>query len=189
MKKILLSIVLGLFAGASFAAAQPRIVEKKPDVKPEPAALAQVSYKARYEGGMFGFSEKETGTMKFDGNNYRLIFFGKDGKELFGIPYTAIQVIYPQSKSVQSTGGKVMERVPLPGAGIAGVFMKNKTRYMILNFDDQDVDARGTINFKFDDQETLNSAIQTLGVKAEMQQRGDAYYRKKAAATTAKDSN
>lgn len=184
MKKILFSIALGLFAGVSFALAQPRIVEKKPETKPEPAALAQVSYKVRYEGGMFGFSEKQTGTMKFDGNNYRLVFFGKNGKELFGIPYTAIQVISPQSKSVQSTGGKVMQQIPLPGAGIAGVFMRNKTRYMALSFDDQDVDAKGIINFKFDNQETLASAIQTLGVKAEMQQRGDAFYRPKKAPVT-----
>jgi hypothetical protein len=30
---------------------------------------------------------------------------------MFGIPYDAIQVIYPQSKSVQSTGGKVMQQI------------------------------------------------------------------------------
>jgi hypothetical protein len=37
--------------------------------------LAQLSFKAKYEGGMFGFSEKETGTMKFDGSNQRLGLF------------------------------------------------------------------------------------------------------------------
>lgn len=183
MKKMLLVFALSLFAGVSFAAAQPRIVEKKPET-PQPATLAQVAFKARYEGGMFGFSEKETGTLKFDGNNLRLVFFGKDNQELFGIPYNAIQVIYPQSKSVQSTGGKVMQQLPLPGAGIAGVFMKNKTRYMIVNFDDPEVSAKGTVNFKFDSQEMLNSAIQTLGNKAEMQQRGDAFYRPKKTPTT-----
>ena len=182
MNKTLLAFAFSLFAGVSYAAAQPRIVEKKPE-KSQPATLAQVSFKARYEGGMFGFSEKETGTLKFDGNNHRLVFFGKDNTELFGIPYDAIQVIYPQSKSVQSTGGKVMERVPLPGAGIAGVFMKNKTRYMVINFDDPEVSAKGAINFKFDSQEMLNSAIQTLGNKAEMQQRGDAFYRPKKTPT------
>lgn len=179
MKKILFSLVLSLFAFASIISAQPRIIEKKPETKVQPAVIAQTSYNVKYEGGMFGFSEKETGTLKFDGNNYRLVFFGKDGKELFGIPYDAIQVIYPQSKSVQSTGGKVMERLPLPGAGIAGIFMKNKTRYMIINFDDQEIDARGTVNFKFDNSEMLQSAIQTLGGKAEMQQRGDAFFRLK----------
>lgn len=155
------------------------MIEKKPEEKPQPVTLAQVSYKAKYEGGMFGFSEKESGTIKFDGNNLRLVFFGKDGKELFGIPYDAIQVIYPQSKTVQSTGGKVMERVPLPGAGIAGIFMKDKSRYMIINFEDQDIDAKGAVNFKFDSKEMLQSAIETLGSKAEMQQRGDAFYRLK----------
>ncbi len=183
MNKILFALALSLFAGASYVAAQPRIVEKKPQTT-QPATLAQISFKAKYEGGMFGFSEKEIGTLKFDGNNYRLVFFGKDNKEMFGIPYDAIQVIYPQSKTVQSTGGKVMERVPLPGAGIAGVFMKNKTRYMVINFDDPEVNAKGTINFKFDNQEMLNSAIQTLGSKAEMQQRGDAFYRPKKTPTS-----
>lgn len=178
MKKILFSLVLSLLVCVSHAAAQPRIVEKKQE-KTQPVTLAQVSFKAKYEGGMFGFSEKETGTIRFDGNNQRLVFFGKDNKEMFGIPYDAIQVIYPQSKTVQSTGGKVMERVPLPGAGIAGIFMKNKTRYMVINFEDPEVNAKGTLNFKFDSQATLSSAIQTLGDKAEMQQRGDAFYRPK----------
>jgi hypothetical protein len=182
MKKILFSLALSFFACASFVAAQPRIVEKKPEK--QPAALAPVSFKAKYEGGMFGFSEKETGTLKFDGNNHRLVFFGKNNKELFSIPYNAIEVIYPQSKTVQSTGGKVMERVPLPGAGIAGIFMKDKTRYMVINFNDPDVDAKGTINFKFDSEGMLNSAIQILGDKAEMQQRGDAFYRRKKTPTT-----
>lgn len=183
MKKILFSLALSLFVCVSFAAAQPHIIEKKPE-KTQPVTLSQVSFKAKYEGGMFGYSEKQTGTLKFDGNNQRLVFFGKNNKELFGIPYDAIQVIYPQSKSVQSTGGKVMQRLPLPGAGIAGIFMKNKTRYMIVNFDDPEVNARGAVNFKFDSQEVLSSAIQTLGDKAEMQQRGDAFYRPKKMPTT-----
>lgn len=178
MKRFTLCLIFTAFCFLAVQA-QPRMVEKKPEETVKSGTLAQISYKARYEGGMFGFSEKETGTMKFDGTNQRLVFFGKDGKEKFGIPYEAIQVIYPQSKSVQSTGGKVMQQVPLPGAGIAGIFMKNKTRYMIVNFADQDIDAKGAINFKFDSKEQLQSAIETLGSKAEMQQRGDAYYRLK----------
>lgn len=179
MKKLLFSLAFGLFACASFAAAQPKIIEKKPEQKTQTVTLSDVSYKAKYEGGMFGFSEKQSGTLRFDGTNLRLVFFGKDNKELFSIPYDAIQVIYPQSKTVQSTGGKVMERVPVPGAGIAGIFMRDTTRYMIINFDDQDVDAKGTVNFKLDSKEQLQSAIETLGGKAEMQQRGDAFYRKR----------
>jgi len=33
------------------------------------------------------------------------------------------------------------------------------------------------VNFKVDNKELLDSVIQTLGQKAQMQQRGDAYYR------------
>lgn len=178
MKNFTLSLILTILCLVGVQA-QPRMIEKKPEEKKQPVTLADVSYKAKYEGGMFGFSEKEIGTLKFDGNNQRLVFFGKDGKEKFGIPYDAIQVIYPQTQSVQSTGGKVMERVPLLGAGIAGLFMKDKSRYMIVNFEDQDIDAKGAINFKFDSKATLQSAIETLGGKAEMQQRGEAYYRLK----------
>ena len=176
MKKVIFSLAFGLLCGVFAVSAQPRIIERNTE-KPQPTTLGNVSYQVHYEGGMFGFSQKQDGTIKFDGNNQRLLFFGKDGKELFGIPYESIQVIYPQSKSVQSTGGKAMERVPIPGAGIAGVFMKNKTRYMVVNFDDREVDAKGSINFKFNDQQMLHNAIDTLGGKAEMQQRGDAYYR------------
>ncbi len=183
MKKVLFLTILFLFVSVSAVFAQPRIVEKKTE-KPQPAALAQVSFKAKYMGGMFGYSEKQSGTLKFDSANFRLVFFGKNNKELFSIPYKAIQVIYPQSQTVQSTGGKVVQRLPVPGAGIAGIFMKNKTRYMIINFDDSDVEAKGTVNFKMDSQELLNSAIQTLGNKAEMQQRGDAFYRQKTIPTT-----
>ena len=183
MKKVLFLTILFLFVSVSAVFAQPRIIEKKPE-KPQPAALAQISFKAKYMGGMFGYSEKESGTLKFDSANFRLVFLGKNNKELFSLPYKAIQVIYPQSQTVQSTGGKVMERLPLPGAGIAGVFMKNKTRYMVINFDDSDVDAKGTVNFKLDSKELVDSAIQTLGNKAEMQQRGDAYYRPKTTPVT-----
>jgi len=55
---------------------------------------------------------------------------------------------------------------------------------MVINFDDPDVSAKGTINFKFDSQGMLSSAIQILGDKAEMQQRGDAFYRRKKTPTT-----
>lgn len=175
MKKIVYSLAFTIlcFAGAAFA--QPRMVEKK--YEKNPAIIAPISFQAKYEGGMFGFSKKQEGTLKFDDANFRLVFFSKENKEQFAIPYQAIIVIYPQTQSVQSTGGKVVQHVPLPGAGIAGMFMKDKKRYMIVNFDDPDINAKGSINFKLESREMLEKVINTLGDKAEMQQRGDAYYR------------
>ena len=118
-------------------------------------------------------AERVDGTLKMDDANSRLVFYGKDGKELFGIPYDALLVIYPQSKSVTSTTGNVVSHVPLPGAGLAG-FIKEKRQYMIVQFDDPDMDAKGTVNFKFDKKEVLDSVIQALADKAALQQRGDA---------------
>ena len=175
MKKLVtvFSLMFLCFVGIQ---AQPRIVEKKVE-NPTPAAIAPVTFKAKYEGGMFGFSQKQEGTLKFDDANFRLVFFNKENKEQFGIPYSALVVIYPNMQSVQSGTGKAVQNVPILGAGIAGAFMKKKIRYLVINFDDQDMNARGTANFRLDSTELLQSVIQTLGTKAELQQRGDAYYR------------
>lgn len=175
MKKVIL-LISAFCCFSVFASAQPKIVEKKIE-KQTPAAIAPVSFKAKYEGGMFGFSKKEEGTLKFDDANFRLVFFDKDNKERFGIPYSTLIVIYPNTQSVQSGTGKVVQNVPLMGAGIAGAFMKKNIRYLVINFDDTDMGVKGTTSFRLDSTDLLQSVIQTLGTKAEMQQRGDAYYR------------
>jgi hypothetical protein len=126
---------------------------------------------------MFGYSKKETGTLKFDDANSRLVFFGKDQKEWFGIPYDALQVIYPHSQSVTATKGNVISAIPLPGSFLGG-FIKKKRRYLVAQFADQDIEnARGTVSFKVEDQELLDSVLWTLSEKAKLKQRGDAYYK------------
>lgn len=177
MKRLALYFAL-IIVGVAGVQAQPKIIEKKIE-KPAPAAIAPVTFKAKYEGGMFGFSKKEEGTLKFDDANFRLVFFDKDNKERFGVPYSALIVIYPNTQSVQSTTGKVVQNIPIPGAGIAGQFIKAKQRYLVLNFDDADMDVKGTVNFKLETADLLESVVQTLGTKAEMQARGDAFYRPK----------
>lgn len=178
MKKVLSLFVLSISVYAVSISAQPRPVDKKPEVQ-NPANIkpAPVSFEAKYEGGIFGFSENEKGTLKFDDANERLVFFGKDKKEKFSIPYKSMQIVYPQSQSVRSNTGTAVSVVPY--AGVLGQFIKKKRRYMIINFDDPDVKARGLVNFKIDDKNLLDSAINTLGEKAGMTQRGDAYYRPK----------
>lgn len=175
MKKIAFCFAFVVFCFA-VADAQPRMIEKKP-VKADPSIYAPTSFNAKYEGGLFGFSRKEEGILKFDDANYRLVFFDKNNKERFSIPYKTIITLYPNSTSSQSTTGQVIQHVPIPGAGIAGMFMKEKKRFMVVYFDDPDVNAKGTINFKLEGQQMVAKVIQTLGEKAEMQPRGDAYYR------------
>ena len=181
MKKLLfLSAMVCIFAGVSFA--QPRPLEK-PASKPVAKRPAPSSVAAKYEGGMFGFSERLNGTLKLDDANSRVVFYGQDEKELFGIPYDALLVIYPESKSVTSTTGNVVKNVPLPGAGLAS-YLKEKRSYLIIQFDDPDVDTRGTVNFKFDNKEVLDSVLLALADKAALQQRGDAFYKPKNAKTS-----
>lgn len=174
MKKIIFSIVFALSISA-LAFAQPRPADNTNTTTQKKAAPS--SFKAKYEGGMFGYSKKETGTLKFDDANSRLVFFGKDQKEWFGIPYAALQVIYPHSRAETANGGKVIEYIPLPGAFLGG-FIKNKRRYLVAQFADPDVEnARGTLSFKVENQELLDSVLHTLAEKAKLTQRGDAYYK------------
>ncbi len=174
MKKAIVFLFFGFAIGA-VVNAQPRPVEK--ESKPSAVNPAPTEFDARYEGGLFGFSGKEKGTLRFDDENQRLVFFGKDKIEKFGIPYGSLLVLSPQSNSVTSNTGHVVRNIPLPGAGIAGAFIKEKRRYMVLQFNDPDADARGIVNFKIDNKELLDSAIDSLGKKAKLTQRGDAYYR------------
>lgn len=174
MKKVvlLLSAVV-LFSAAAFAQVRP---VDKPVEETGPKPPAPESVAARYEGGLFGYAEKELGTLKFDDVNERLVFYGKDQKEKFSMPYASIIVIYPQSQSVTTTAGSVVKMLPLPGAMLGGL-IKEKRRYLIVHFDDPDVDAKGVINFKLENKEILDAMIDALADKADLVQRGDAYYR------------
>lgn len=173
MKKLSF-IAIAVFASVLAVYAQPRPAETGTAVKAKPAPA---TFEVKYEGGLFGFSKKEAGTLKFDDDNERIVFLGKDGKERFGMPYKSLVVVSPQSQSVTSTTGNVVGAIPVPGAGLLGGFIKEKRRYMIIQFNDPDADARGTTSFKLEDKELLDSVIQTLGEKAKLTQRGDAYYR------------
>lgn len=176
MKKVLFMLALGLFACAATISAQPRPVDKDAQTATK-AAPAPASFTAKYEGGMYGFSEKQSGTLKFDDINQRLVFYSaKDNKEKFSISYNAMLVIFPESKSVSSKTGDAISYIPLPGAALAGL-LREKRRFLVVNYSDPDVDVKGLVNFKLDSKELLNSVLQSLGEKAKLKQRGDAYYR------------
>jgi hypothetical protein len=174
MNRILL-ITIALLLAVSVGSAQPRPADTPS--KPAPAvAPAPESFEAKYEGGMFGFNRREVGTLKFDDDNSRLVFYGKDQKEMFHIPYKSVLVIYPQSKSVTSTTGNVVSHIPLPGAFLGGL-IKEKRRYIILHFDDPDVAARGVVNFKLENKDLLDSVMHSLADKSKLTKRGEAFYR------------
>lgn len=138
--------------------------------------VAPPSFAARYEGGMFGYSEKVKGTLHFDDVNKRLVFRNKDGKEILGFPYKSVLVVEPSSRRYTPTGATIASHIPLPGAGLLGL-MSSKNRYLVIQFSDPDSNVTGDASFKVANKELLRSVIYGLGEKAELQQRGDAFYR------------
>jgi hypothetical protein len=172
MNKFIFAAVCALLFSA-VAISQPRAPEKVQTVS------TAVEWQARYEGGIFGSSSKEPGTIKLDEKNERVVFYRKsDGREMFSIPYEALIVLYPDSKESVPQSGKVIGALPLPGAGLANLMSKS-TKYANIQFDDPDIEAKGTASFRFDNKEGLLSFLNSLGPKAQMIQRGDAYYRPK----------
>jgi hypothetical protein len=175
MKSILSLAIALLLTGAVYT--QPRPVEKDT----APGQVMPTQAEAKYEGGIYGSMGRQKGTLKLDDAGQRVFFVRKeDGREMFSIPYEALIVVYPDSKVSTSQTGNVVSRLPLPGAGLAGL-INSRSKYMIINFDDPDIEAKGTANFKFDDQKAMINFIHSLGTKAKMKQRGDAYYRAKNA--------
>ncbi len=174
MKELIFAIVAFCCLSAVMQA-QPRPVDKTQtkSLKPLPEMI-----KARYDGGIFGSTGKEKGYFKFDEANVRVVFYREDNRELFSIPYASLLVIYPETKEHTSQTGNVISRLPLPGAGLAGL-KSTESKYLVINFDDPDIDVKGTANFKFNDKELLLSFIDALGTKAKMKQRGQAFYRPK----------
>ena len=176
MKKLLF-IVATVFCLSAIAYSQPKAIEKTPSIPPN----APTSYEARYEGGLFGASTKETGDLTFDDANERVVF-KRDGKEMFSIPYASLIMVYPDSKDSVPQAGKVIGALPLPGAGLAGL-MNKSTKYANMTFEDPDIQANGTASFRFKERDKLLSFINQLGVKAKMKQRGDAFYKPRNTST------
>ena len=130
---------------------------------------------------MFGYKEKESSSLKFDDVNERLVFYGKTGKEKFSVAYNTMTMVYPNHECVTPTTGKVVSHLPLPGAGLFSL-MKEKRRFLIIQFEDDEVDILGTVNFRIEEKEILEQVIHALGSKGKLAQRGDAYYRPRSKA-------
>ncbi len=181
MKKAVLFLCLSfiIFTISAFAQVRPVMREQRVQIKAPELKNLPDFFKVKYKGGLFGFNKKMHGTIRFDDINERLVFFGKDKKEKFSIPYRAILVVYPSQYKIQSGSGKVVGAVPIPGAGLLGSLVKKRKNYLVVKFKDPEVDAQGNINFLLDTGKMLRSAIHSLGQRAEMKRRGDSYIRGK----------
>ena len=178
--------LLVALVAASAAAQGPRPVSESSQpaggatnssaVKP---AQAPQSFKAKYEGGIFGYNKKQDGTLMFDDMNSRLVFRDKENKEVLSLPYNAVAGAFADTKSRRPTAAKVISAIPVPyGANLPALFWKKKYRYLTLQFKDADNGTAGLTSFKLENKELLNSVLYTLAEKAGLEQRGEAYIRR-----------
>ena len=169
--------VIALMSAAALAQ-RPRAVTPDNTAGPMPTPPpAPATVKAKYEGGVFGYPNKKTGTLTVDTNNNRLVFSDDKHTELFSIPFGSITGAYGDSHSVQPAAATVISHVPL--YGIPASFVKTKVRYLTIQYDDPDSKAAGATSFKLDNKDILDSVLFTIANKAGLSQRGQIYVRKK----------
>jgi len=184
MKTISALLLVGALLTGVFAQ-RPRTAEPEPaantqTAKPKPAPQ---TLKAKYEGGVFGYTKTMEGTLSFDDVNNRLIFKDKKPPKEISIPYDSITSAFADTQKRQPAAATVAGAVPsiysLPAR-----FIKTKVRYLTLQYNDPDSKISGITSFKLENKEILQSALVTLADKAGMTLRGDIYVKKKADETS-----
>jgi hypothetical protein len=176
LSRALAALVLAMFALPAIAQ-RPRAVTDDPGDPVNVPAPAPATVKAKYEGGVFGYPNKKTGTLTLDARNNRIFFTDSKHTELFSIPLGSITGAYADSHSVQPGAATVISHVPL--YGIPASFVKTKVRYLTLQYDDPDSKAAGVTSFRLDNKEILESVLYSLATRAGLTRRGDMYVRKK----------
>ena len=175
-------LLIALTAGAAFSQ-RPRTADNQAQTasvsvsKPPPAPQ---TFKAKYEGGVFAYNTKQTGTLSFDDVNKRLVFRNKQQQEYLSLPYAVVNGAFADTQSRRPAGATVVGSLPLPyGANIPALFFKKKYRYLTLQFSDPDSRSAGIASFKLENKEILASVLHTLAGKAELEPRGDGFVRRK----------
>ena len=177
-----LSAIVFLMAVAltGVKAQRPRTIEAEP---PSTAATpkmapAPASVKAKYEGGVFGYTKTMDGTLTFDDPNNQLLF--KDGKSAkeFHIPYAAVTSAFADTQKRQPAAATVASNVPSIYS-LPAHFIKTKVLYLTIQFSDPDTRVNGITSFKLENKELLGSVLSSLASKTGMTLRGDIYVRQK----------
>jgi len=153
----------------------PPAVNGVPANAPAPPVNAPKTVKAKYEGGIFGYNKRQTGTLNFDDEGSRLVFRDKMQKEYISIPYKTIAAAYADTRSRRPTAASV-----LGGASIytlPALLIRKKYRYLTMQFSDPDTRIRGVTSFKLDGKEMLETILAAVAHKAELTARGEAYVR------------
>jgi hypothetical protein len=176
MKFISLLLLLGVLGAGAFAQ-RPRTIETAPTAKPA-AAPAPQSVKAKYEGGVFGYTKTMEGTLSFDDANNQLLFQDKNSPKQIHIPYEAITSAFSDTKKVQPKAATVASAVPMIYT-LPAKFIKTKVRYLTIQYSDLDTRVSGITSFKLENREIIESVLAALADKSGMTLRGDIYVKKR----------
>jgi TonB family protein len=180
-QKIVGSALLVLATLISVAAQRPRTSAadasvKTPVSQPSPSP-APTSFKAKYEGGVFGYRKAMEGTLSFDDANNRLVFHNEHQKEVFAIPYAAITQEFADTQSRRPKAASVLGSVPLIYVPNPIGFIKTKVRYVTLQFYDQLSHVNGLTSFRVENKDLCESVVATLAAKAGLIPQGEIYVR------------
>lgn len=176
MRTILTLLLVGaMLTGA--VAQRPRTMDAASNQAPAPAP-APKTVKAKYEGGVFGYTKTMEGTLTFDDENKRLVFKDKKPPKELHIPYEAITSAFADTQKRQPRAASVAGAVPVIFT-LPARFIKTKVRYLTLQYSDPDSKVSGITSFKLANKEILASVLVALAEKAEMSQRGDIYVKKR----------
>ena len=173
MKLISTVVLLGLLLTGAFA---QRPLDPGP-AKAQTPPPAPKTVKAKYEGGVFGYTKTMEGTLTFDDENKRLLFKDKKPPKELHIPYDAITSAFADTQKRRPAAATVASHIPL--YGIPAGFIRTKVRYLTLQYYDNDSKVNGVTSFRLENKEILASVLKALVDKTGMTQRGDIYVKKR----------
>ena len=177
MKIISAVLLLGLLVTGAFA---QRPLDPEPAKAKQPTtAPAPKTVKAKYEGGVFGYTKTMEGTLTLDDENKRLLFKDKKPPKELHIPYDAITSAFADTQKRQPAAATVASHIPLIWVPNPAGFIKTKVRYLTLQYYDQDSKVNGVTSFRLENKEILEVVLKALADKTGMTQRGDIYVKKR----------
>jgi hypothetical protein len=178
---LLLTVAMAVAVNAQ----RPRTMDPTAtDASKATPAPAPTSMKAKYEGGIFGYNKTMEGTLNFDETNQRLLFRNKQGKEVFFIPYNAINSAFADTQKRRPTAASVAQHIPYFGFPLG--FIKTKVRYLTLQYSDPDTRVSGVTSFRLDNKALVDSVVYAVAIKSGLSPRGEIYVRKNDSAEVKK---
>jgi len=178
MRFIGVLVLVGALA-TGIAAQRPRTIDSGPaDASKAAPPPAPQTFKAKYEGGVFGYNKAIEGTLTFDDVNRRLLFRNKQQREVLFIPYDAVTSAFADTQKRRPAAATVASSVPIIYA-LPAHFIKTKVRYLTLQYSDPDTRVSGVTSFRLDNRELLASVLRALAEKAGMTTRGEVYVKKR----------